>query len=835
MFGSRKRPLTYRLPTHPLWQRDFAPDEVERLLDARLLHQGGYLHHKDAWHGGTRDLFREAKARGLTTQHRPAVPAVRHAARPGCPRWKTCCRRWTCCSATTAKRAASRAKAISIAAAARSARRGREDRDRQAGRGRLDHLSEGWQHHQPAIVAGRCRGYDWRGRHLRRGLPLRHAAGLVAGERALFRQCRRWLHRDRASAARRPCRNCPSSWRRWNAADQRPLAGNGPDLVRSRRARFSRRSRRWSSASRRCWRLTEGWRGLFFNVGWLIDLVTEWTGDPSAADSDAKPPHGEMGGAQLRRPADFVARAAGAAARRRADRLQNRRVVRRLGARRLAARTENLRLRLDWYARHPELYAPPHYDHRDARPASDQPPARRRLSLRRFPERLERRARISPISSARSGAASPTSSDLDALLLRDGLTGPMVYTRNGPYGTSAPADPAQRGGVQPVRARPVPRRQDRRTRTKLVFGYSSAISPVADWRVGCVDFEALVADGFIDGWIEQTWGGAWQDWWHQLWKGWTFQTANLLTRGAMIARANQQRATPCRFYNLIETWDGWEPWDTLHQVPDKLRWAMLGVFARGGQHAGWRSAAGWQLRLVGQQRRAGTAERRGRGVRQDATSTRRRRAPPRLEQVYGWTLVYNRALMAWLSAQHPDWNAVEWIDDQAGLLMKWGVPVLSATRAEWLDALPRRPMRCCSSAGRSGRRLAMANCPGPAGHRARRPARRGHWWSGSASRWRASRSPADFTSAPAHPTIRRLLIGPYLPEHRPIAARRRDADLLSLGVDAADHAARALAVLAAAGLVGAVQSVRAQVPVWQHLSAFRGRAAAARRWRARRG
>lgn len=74
LFGSRKRPLTYRLPTHPLWQTEFTPDEIERLLDARALHQGGYLHSKEAWHGATRDLFKEAQARGLITALDPQFP-----------------------------------------------------------------------------------------------------------------------------------------------------------------------------------------------------------------------------------------------------------------------------------------------------------------------------------------------------------------------------------------------------------------------------------------------------------------------------------------------------------------------------------------------------------------------------------------------------------------------------------------------------------------------------------------------------------------------------------------------------------------------------------------
>ncbi len=67
LFGSRKRPLAYHLPTHELWPSQFSPREVESLLDARLLHLGGYLHFKGAWHGATRDLFVEAKQRGLAT------------------------------------------------------------------------------------------------------------------------------------------------------------------------------------------------------------------------------------------------------------------------------------------------------------------------------------------------------------------------------------------------------------------------------------------------------------------------------------------------------------------------------------------------------------------------------------------------------------------------------------------------------------------------------------------------------------------------------------------------------------------------------------------------
>lgn len=74
LFGSRKRPLAYRLPTHELWPSDFLANEQATLLNARLLHQGGYLHYREAWHGGTLRLFREAKSHGLITAMDPQFP-----------------------------------------------------------------------------------------------------------------------------------------------------------------------------------------------------------------------------------------------------------------------------------------------------------------------------------------------------------------------------------------------------------------------------------------------------------------------------------------------------------------------------------------------------------------------------------------------------------------------------------------------------------------------------------------------------------------------------------------------------------------------------------------
>ena len=424
-----------------------------------------------------------------------------------------------------------------------------------------------------------------------------------------------------------------------------------------------------------------GDRGIIFNVGWLIDLVTEWTGSPAQklpTLSRRTALWAEQSYEALR---NFIAQLREEAAQRELHDVQI--GVLFVGWAHVVWPPELKIYDFDsaWYQRHPELYAPA----KSLIGMPDLHPIKRlhadTYAYATFPNGLKEDGYFPDFFGAQWGHLADFL-NLDVLHLRDGLTGPMIYTRNGPYGTSAPADPSIVEQFSQA-VRDLYKAVKTANQAKRVFGYSSAISPIADWRVGCVDFEALVADGYIDGWIEQTWGGAWQDWWHQLWKGWTFQTANLLTRGAMIARANQQRETPCKFYNLIETWDGWEPWDTLHQVPHKLRWAMwafthAAVISPNGLHVPDGSYISWmnngEMELLSE----GDVEYLNTHLNMAQANALE------MDRVYGWTLVYHRALMEWLSAHHPDWNVTEWIDDQAAMLMKWGLPILSITRGEWL-------------------------------------------------------------------------------------------------------------------------------------------------------
>jgi 2-dehydro-3-deoxygluconokinase len=72
LFGSKKRPLTYRLPTHRPWPNPISKEQREFLLGShRHIHCAGYLHFPDMWNDQMADLFRDAKAGGLTTSLDP--------------------------------------------------------------------------------------------------------------------------------------------------------------------------------------------------------------------------------------------------------------------------------------------------------------------------------------------------------------------------------------------------------------------------------------------------------------------------------------------------------------------------------------------------------------------------------------------------------------------------------------------------------------------------------------------------------------------------------------------------------------------------------------------
>lgn len=270
---------------------------------------------------------------------------------------------------------------------------------------------------------------------------------------------------------------------------------------------------------------------------------------------------------------------------------------------------------------------------------------------------------------------------LNAIVLRDSVIGPGVYRRFGPYGRTAPADPDKVASWSKATA-------DLVKATKLgnsaavVIGYSSAASAVADWRVNCVDLETIAKQGYLDGWIDQTWAGAWNEvgvrnaFWSVPYLGWTYQMTNVLLHAAVLAD------TDVHHYVLAETFDAWEPWDIIHTAPERLKWGMWayhhaavktpkGIKMPQGTYISWGNRGKELLSpedvdlLVNSLNEAIN----------DARQTR---------EVFGPTLVYCRDAMQWQNENAPEQTIKEWIDEQMGTVMKWAVPVFSVTRSEWL-------------------------------------------------------------------------------------------------------------------------------------------------------
>ncbi|MEX2717418.1 MAG: carbohydrate kinase family protein [Candidatus Sigynarchaeota archaeon] len=74
LFGSKKRPLTYQMPTHDLWPLDFTPKQLDAVRAASWFHHGGYLHFPPAWKGSVLELFTLARKHGIGTSLDPQFP-----------------------------------------------------------------------------------------------------------------------------------------------------------------------------------------------------------------------------------------------------------------------------------------------------------------------------------------------------------------------------------------------------------------------------------------------------------------------------------------------------------------------------------------------------------------------------------------------------------------------------------------------------------------------------------------------------------------------------------------------------------------------------------------
>jgi len=271
---------------------------------------------------------------------------------------------------------------------------------------------------------------------------------------------------------------------------------------------------------------------------------------------------------------------------------------------------------------------------------------------------------------------------LDALVLRDSMIGPVTYRRVGPYGTAASPDPKADAEWTASTADLVRFAKQANPRA-LVIGYSTGASAVGEWRVDCIDLESIAKEGFLDAWSDQTWAGAWNEvgvreggFWNAPYLGWTYQLAYVLAHSAQLA------GTKTRHYILTETFDAWESWDVIHTAPGRLRWGIWaylhasvttphGLVMPQGSYISW---ANQGSRLLTPEDVDFLAKESNEAI-IDARRT---------TEVFGPTLVYDRPALAWQQKNAPSVPMSEWIDEQAGGILKWGVPVLSITRIEYV-------------------------------------------------------------------------------------------------------------------------------------------------------
>jgi hypothetical protein len=451
----------------------------------------------------------------------------------------------------------------------------------------------------------------------------------------------------------------------------------------------------------------EGYKGVILNIGWTVGYIMEWSGDlqqritlPSGSgqrpwvsettslpgtteermrewkERFAKPIMVEQRGygiwtyGDLKRLVDLLRTGA------------EERGIREFKVGSLVYAWNNAYGELaPWARRHPEAFTTPqagggigHYFDPAATLHADA------TKLGSLPQGIPEGMRVYYAFASQWGVLS-RAVGLDALMLRDSFGFPVPYRRGGPAGPLMSSEAIEHL-TQSVAA--LVRETKRANPRVLLMMYSNGASAVADWRSNGCDLESIAKEGYLDIFVDQTWAGAWNEvgvrkggFWNAPLLGWSYQLANTLLHGAILAD------TKVRHYPLVETFDAWESWDVLHTVPNRLRWGIWayshaavktpwGIMMPQGSYISW---ANQGMRLLSKDDVQFLSTNINGAVR-DAANTK---------EVFGPTLIYSRAAMRW-QAQHAtgDSDVKEWIDEQAATIAKWQVPVLSVTRLEWL-------------------------------------------------------------------------------------------------------------------------------------------------------
>lgn len=458
----------------------------------------------------------------------------------------------------------------------------------------------------------------------------------------------------------------------------------------------------------------KGWKGVILNVGWVMDYVHDWRGDLSQKIPFPKGMNqdkwflveGTLSGDLSEKRKQWRERFSKPADKQKKDYqdwtygdLKNLAEQIRITADKkyglkdikvgsfvLAWKTIYGGSAFDWSTRHPEAYTTmemmwrcENYDPTTVLKGDT-------VKYGAFPKGIKEGTPSNQFFASQWGSLS-NMVGLDALVLRDGIIGPGVYGRKGPFGGAASPDPAKVAAWSKANADFIKATKLAKPEA-LIIGYSSAESAVSDWRVNCFDLEAIAKEGYLDAYIDQTWSGAWNeigarelgdDFWNNAALGWTYQMANMLLHGAVLAE------TKTRHYHLTETFDAWESWDVIHTVPDRLKW---GIWAY--SHAAVKTPSGLKMpdgayiswcnqgtRLLSEADVKFLSKNLDEAYKDAAATT----------EVFGPTLVYSRDAMEWQSKNKPDQIIKEWIDEYAGSLMKWSMPIFSVTRMEYLSQI----------------------------------------------------------------------------------------------------------------------------------------------------